>query len=394
MPGSLEGIRVVELTAVITGPLAGQMLADLGADVIKVENPKGGDMFRNWRGGLYSAHFGAYNRNKRSIALDLRSDEGKEALFRLVETADVLLENFRPGVLERLGFGLEALRARNPRLIYCSISGFGEDGPYRDRPAYDAVAQSLSGISAMFLDPEAPSITGPTIADNMTGMNAAYGILGALFERERTGVARRVDVNMLESAITFMPDPWANLLQSNIPQHPLARVMASQSYALRCADGGLLAIHLSSPPKFWEGVQNAFERPDLGADPRFETRDNRIQNYLELRAEFQSAVGKQPRAYWMERLEAEDVPFAPVLTLPEVMEDPQVRHLDTFFKTTHPTEGEMTLLRRPIRFDESRDDQPLVAPPALDEHGGEILAELGYGAEEIAAHAKRVKDQN
>jgi len=375
---TLKDVRVIELTAVITGPLAGQMLADLGADVIKVENPDGGDMFRNWRGGLYSSQFLAYNRNKRSVTLNLRSDEGRDVFIRLVETADVLLENFRPGVLDRLSLGLDRLRECNPRLIYCSITGFGEDGPYMHRPAYDAVAQSLSGVSSMFLDPDNPQITGPTIADNLTGINAAYGILGALFERERTGVARRVDVNMLESGLTFMPDPWSNLINGEIPQGPLARVKASQSYAMRCADGKLLAIHLSSPPKFWQGVQNAFKRTDLGSDPRFAEREGRIANYVELRAEFQKTAESKPRDYWLVRLEAEDVPFAPVNTLTEVFDDPQIKHLDPFFTTTHPKEGEKTLLRRPVRFDGSRDDQPLNPAPTLGEHTAEILSELGY----------------
>ena len=380
---ALEGVRVVELTAVITGPLAGQMLADLGADVIKIENPNGGDMFRNWRGGLYSSQFIAYNRNKRSVTLNLRNEEGREVLFRLVETADVLLENFRPGVMERLGLGLDVLRERNPRLIYCSISGFGEDGPYVHRPAYDAVAQSLSGVSSMFLDPDNPQITGPTIADNITGMNAAYGVLGALFERERTGVARRIDVNMLESGLTFMPDPWSNLINGEIPQGPLARVKASQSYAMRCADGKLVAIHLSSPPKFWQGVQNAFERTDLGTDPRFAERESRIANYIELRDEFQKAAETRPRDHWLARLEAEDVPYAPVNTLTEVFDDPQIKHLDPVFTATHPSEGDMTMLRRPIRFDGTRDDQPLDPPPTLGEHTGELLTELGYDGGDI-----------
>ena len=387
--GALDGIRVLELTTMITGPIGGQMLGDLGADIIKVENPKGGDMFRAWRGGSYAAHFLAYNRNKRSLTLNLRSEEGKEILLRLVETADVLMENFRPGVMDRLGLGLEALRARNPKLIYCSITGFGEDGPYRDRPAYDAVAQSIGGVTSMFIDPENPQITGPTIADNMTGINACYGILGALFERERTGIARRIDVNMLESAITFMPDPWSNMLQGGFEQGPLARVKASQSYSLRCGDGKLMALHLSSPQKFWQGVQNAFERPDLGEDPRFIQRESRIEHYLDLRAEFQKTVQTKPRAHWMKRLEAEDVPFAPIHTLPEVMEDPQVKHLETFFTTRHKVEGEMTLLRRPVRYDGSREDQPTVAPPQLGEHTDEVLAELGYDD----AGIERLRDQ-
>ena len=381
--GALDGIRVLELTTMITGPLGGQMLGELGADIIKIENPNGGDMFRSWRGGTYAAHFLAYNRNKRSLTLNLRSDEGKDILMRLVETADVLMENFRPGVMDRLGLGLDALRARNPKLIYCSITGFGEAGPYRDRPAYDAVAQSLGGVTSLFIDPEDPQITGPTISDNMTGINACYGILGALFERERTGVARRIDINMLESSITFMPDPWSNMLQGGFPQGPLARVKASQSYSLRCGDEKLLALHLSSPQKFWQGVQNAFERSDLGEDPRFAQRESRIEYYTDLKAEFQKTVGTKPRAHWMERLEAEDVPFAPILTLPEVMEDPQVKHLETFFTTAHPQEGEMTLLRRPVRYDGSRDDQPTKAPPQLGENTGEILSELGYDPDGI-----------
>lgn len=374
----LGGMRVVELANMITGPLCGMMLADLGAEVIKVENPEGGDLFRSWRGGTYSAQFGAYNRNKRSVTLNLKTELGREILGALIDRADVLLQNFRPGVLDRMGFAQTELMRRNSRLVYCSISGFGNNGPYRDRPAYDAVAQGLAGVSSLFLDPAHPQFTGPTVVDNATGLYACYGILGALLERERTGVARQVEVNMLEAGISFIPDPFANMSNGNITPGPTARVEASQSYALKCGDGKLLAIHLSIQEKFWHGAVAAFDRPELLKDTRFADRALRVENYMDLKDEFQAAVASQPRAHWLPRLDAEDVPFSPVLTLDETMEDPQVHHLDTFFETTHPTEGDLTLIRRPVYFDGSRDDQSATPPPALGEHTEEVLCEIGY----------------
>jgi crotonobetainyl-CoA:carnitine CoA-transferase CaiB-like acyl-CoA transferase len=192
----LRGVRVVELSTVITAPLTGLMLADLGADVLKVEPPQG-DPFRSFRGGHYSPNFVAYNRGKRSMKLDLRTAAGRSILLELLAAADVLLENYRPGIMERLGLAQDVLTAANPRLIHCSITGFGESGPYSARPAYDNVAVALSGVLSLQLDPEHPQSSGPTIADNATGMYAAYGILGALYERERSGRGRRIDVNML-----------------------------------------------------------------------------------------------------------------------------------------------------------------------------------------------------
>ena len=385
MPSLLDGIKIVESTTIITGSLAGCLLGDLGASIVKVEHPKGGDPFRVFRGDDYSPHFRAYNRNKESVALDLRSDQGRAIYLKLAGEADILIENFRPGVMDRLGLGLDVLRETNPRLIFCSITGFGADGPYKDRPAYDAVAQGLSGITSMFLGEDDSQLTGPTIADNLTGYNACYGVLGALFERERTGRARRVEVNMMESAIAFIPDPFLNAQLAGVEPGPLMRVSASQSYAVRCADGKALSIHMSSQEKFWQAMQRAFDRTDLGTDPRFDDRIKRIDNYLELAQEFQKTAVTQPHDYWAERMAAEDVPFAPVNSLPEVYDDPQVRHLGTFTDITHPERGTYTGIRRPVSFDGSRDDQPLGAPPDFNEQGEAILRRLGQSDAEIAA---------
>jgi formyl-CoA transferase len=371
----LKGINVVELGTMITAPLAGMMLADLGADVIKVERPDGGDPFRSFRGGLYSPHFIAFNRNKRSVALDLQTEAGKDALRALLRKADVLIDNYRSGVMDRLGFSADYICKEYPRLIWCSITGFGADGPYADRPAYDAVAGALSGLASIMLDPETPAASGPTISDNITGMYAAYGILGALYEREKTGCGRRIEANMLESAIAFIPDSFSNFTRLQIDNQPRTRVASSQSYAFRCRDGKLLALHLSSPQKFWESLVKAIDRPELKDDARFATRDARVRNYSILEKELAEAIKLQDRSHWVTELERADVPFAPVQTVPEVLEDPQIAHLGTFYKQTHPSEGPLTLIHRPVWIDGNRDvgSRP---PPTLGEHTAEVLAEI------------------
>jgi crotonobetainyl-CoA:carnitine CoA-transferase CaiB-like acyl-CoA transferase len=373
----LKGVRVVELGTMITAPLAGMMLADLGAEVIKIEHPQGGDPFRSFRGGQYSPHFVAYNRGKRSIKLDLRNEAGAAVLRKLLARSDILLENYRAGVMDRLNFGAESLAATNPKLIHCSITGFGASGPYSGRPAYDSVGLALSGIASLFLDPENPQACGPTIPDNATGMFACYGILGALYERERTGRGRRVEVNMLEAAISFIPDPFANHTQMGIKNDPLTRVASSHSFAFRCADGKLLAIHLSSQAKFWEGMLTAIGRTELASDERFAGREARIKNYLELTHVLAKTFATKPRGEWMTQLEAEDVPFAPVHNIPEVIDDPQIKHLETFRTLQHPTEGDMVSIRRPVRIDGGRDGSDLPAP-TLGQHTDEVLLELGY----------------
>ncbi len=385
MTPPLSGIKVVELTTMITGPLAGMMLADLGADVVKIENPDGGDTFRSFRGGLYSPHFCGYNRNKRSLTLDLRSDLGRRAFERLIARSDVLLINFRPGVLDRLGYPDDRLTAINARLIRCHITGFGATGPYADRPAYDAVSQALAGMSSLFVSPDDPRITGPTIADNVTGYHACYGIMAALFERERTGAARRIDVNMLESTIAFMPDPFGYYTQMNMVSDPHLRPHTSQSYAFRCADGKLITIHLSSQAKFWEDFVATIGRPDMLEHPAMKTRVQRIDNFDIVHAMAAEEFAKHPRSHWLDAFAKVDVPFAPVYDVTEVFDDPQVRHLDTFFALDHRDMGRLTAIRRPVRFDGSRSDQPAVAAPTLGEHTAEILRELGLSEEEAVA---------
>jgi len=243
MKSVLSGIRVVEQGTFITGPCAGMMLADLGADVVKVESPTG-DPYRAYQGGQFSPHFQAYNRNKRSIALDLNGAADRTIFNDLLASADVYIQNFRPGTAERLGAGRERLQQLNPKLIYCSISGFGASGPYADRPSYDSVAQALSGFLSVVVDPDRPRFLGPALADAITGIYAAYGVLGALFERTRTGRGCLVEVSMLEAMAHFAIEPFAAFFALDRAPKSSDRPRLAQAYILRTADGGLIAIHL------------------------------------------------------------------------------------------------------------------------------------------------------
>ena len=375
----LDGVLVIELGTMVTAPLAGMMLSDMGARVIKVELPETGDPFRAHGGGRYSPPFVAYNRGKQSVQLDLRSDAGLADLRKLLARADVVLENFRPGVMEKMGLGNDALLALNPCLIRASITGFGKDGPYKDRPAYDSVPLALSGLFSLLLDPADPHVTGPTIADNITGMYAAQGILGALLRRTRTGAGGHVEVNMLEAAISFMPDAFAQHSRAGIVSGPDTRVRISQSYALRCRDGLLVAVHFSSVQKFWEGLLAVIERPHLAQDERFATPAARTANYGELRQILIDLFAARDRAEWTARLAAEGVPGGPINRVDEVADDPQVRHLGTFARTEHPVMGEVIGIKSPIRIDGARCDDP-VPPPELNADAAAIAAEFGFGA--------------
>jgi crotonobetainyl-CoA:carnitine CoA-transferase CaiB-like acyl-CoA transferase len=275
---TLAGTRILEQGTFITGPCAGMMLADLGADVIKIESPEG-DPYRAYQGGQYSPHFQAYNRNKRSLALDMKLKSDCALFDRLAAEADVYIQNFRPGTADRLGAGLARLQNLNPRLVYCSISGFGSSGPYADRPSYDSVAQALSGFLSVVVDSRRPQFLGPALADAITGMYASQAILAALVQRGRTGRGSHVEISMLEAMAHFAVEPFAAFFALGETPTSADRPRLAQAYILRTADGRLIAIHLSSLEKFWQGLVAALDAPELKEDPRFNPRERRIAEY-------------------------------------------------------------------------------------------------------------------
>ncbi|WP_375428866.1 CaiB/BaiF CoA transferase family protein [uncultured Sphingomonas sp.] len=371
----LQGIRVVEQGTFITGPCAAMMLADLGADVIKLESPGGGDPYRSFRGGYYSAHFQAYNRNKRALSLDLKTDADREVLYDLVGSADVYIQNFRPGAADRMGVGPDALRPRNPGLVYCSISGFGQSGPYAARPSYDSVTQALSGFLGVAIDPEAPRLLGPAMADAITGLYAAMGIMGALIERGRTGRGRLLEVSMLEAMMHFAVEPFTGYFALGEVPTALDRPRLAQAFIVRTRNNRLIGLHLSSIEKFWTNLLEAIEAPDLAADDRFATRQGRIDHYPALLAALNAVFSDRDRAAWLVRLEQFDVPFAPVNTVDEAAMDPQAAHLGMVVPVEERLEGARQAIRAAFSYDGVRDASVLAAPQ-LNQHGETIRAAL------------------
>ncbi|HEV2268911.1 MAG TPA: CoA transferase [Steroidobacteraceae bacterium] len=374
LAGALAGVRVVEQGTFITGPCAGMMLADLGADVIKVESPDG-DPYRSYQGGRYSPHFQAYNRNKRGIALDLKRTADRDLFESLIREADVFIQNFRPGTAERLGSGPERLRKLNPRLVYCAISGFGRDGPYAERPSYDSVAQALSGFLSVVVDARDPQFLGPALADAITGIYAAYGVLGALVQRGRTGEGTLVEVSMLEAMTHFAVEPFAAYFALGTVPRSADRPRLAQAYILRTADARLIVLHLSSLEKFWTGLVAALGDPQLALDPRFHTRQVRINNYEALRSELMTRFAAQDLRHWCERLRQHDVPHAPINGVDEVVADPQVAHLGLMVPV-EPAHGGDRAVRPAVSF-AGEHARSVHAAPLLDEHGAQIREALG-----------------
>ncbi|HZT06141.1 MAG TPA: CaiB/BaiF CoA-transferase family protein [Chloroflexota bacterium] len=378
MAGALSGVTVLEVADYITGPYAGMLLADLGADVIKIEKRPFGDPFRGFdrESGKegYNTGFVALNRNKRSLTLNLGTTEGQQIFRQLASTASVVIENHRPGQMRRWGLDYETLQQANPGLVYCSISGFGQDGPYRDLPGYDTLGVAMGGLLSLLTDLSAPEPSRFTFADHLTGIFACYGVLGALYARAETGRGQKVETSLLQSIVSFVQLHAARYLSTGEPTAETGRPNLAAAFV--AGDGKPFVFHLSSPPKFWEGLTEALGKSELREDARFMTRDARIRNYDALRAICQEVFATAPRQHWVDLLRAHDVPCGPLYTMPEVFEDAHVQQLGLPVEVTHPVMGKVRLSGGPVNLGET----PIryaTAPPLLGEHTVEILSGLG-----------------
>jgi crotonobetainyl-CoA:carnitine CoA-transferase CaiB-like acyl-CoA transferase len=383
MKGVLDGIRVLELGNFISGPYGAMLLADIGAEVIKIENPKGGDPFRGWDLGGDQPNFWAYNRGKKSVTLNLQTAEGREIFYGLAKRADVVLDNYRPGVMQKLGIDYATVSKTNEKVIYCSITGTGPTGPYVHRPAYDTVGQGLGGMLSLLMDAKNPRPIGPNFADSLSGMFAAIGVLGALVARGQTGKGQQIDATMAGSILAFLIAPATDTLATGRVPGPYTRPRQSQTYAFSGSDGLPFAIHLSSPQKFWEGLCKAVGHPELIENVRFKTRPDRRKNYEELNKTFAEFFKDKPRSYWLQQLEANDVPHTPVYNLAEVFQDPQIKHMGLEIRIDREEKPTIRTVKFPVEYSETRVPHP-APPPELGEHNAEFLKDLGYDDKAIA----------
>ena len=386
---ALAGLTVVECSTFVTGPYAAALLADLGARVIKIESPPAGDPYRYFApDAFFSPNFAHLNRNKESLVLDLKAPQGREICLELVKKADVFVENFRPGTAERLGLGYESLRALNRGLVYCSISAFGQSGPYAGKPGFDTLGQAMSGLLSVLTDLDDPKVMGIALSDYVTGLSAGYGILGALLARQKSGEGARVETSLLQATLSFIGEAAAGYLSTGEIPNRMARVKNAHAFAFLSRDGLPLVIHCSVPEKFWIALLKAVERMDLADDERFKTRDNRRNHYAELERELAKTFATRDRSEWLKRLEEHDVPAGPLYNMTEVVADPQVRHLGLVEELEHPEVGKLRFVGPSVNYHglSKREVKP---PPLLGEHTSAVLAELGYSQSEVEKLERR-----
>lgn len=383
MAGALAGIRTIEAASYVTGPFASQLLADLGAEVIKVEEPKRGDPFRGWGERNYAATFCSLNRNKKSVTVDFRTDEGRDVLVKLLTGADVFIQNFRPGVLDKRGLGYGDIRKLNPKIVYCSISGFGPKGPYRDMPGYDTIGQARSGLLSLLTDPGKPQGMGISFSDHLTGMYACYGVLGALMNRTLTGEGQHVETSLLRASVSFVGENAARYFETGHVPRRKHRTTTAGVFAFEDQEGLAFVLHMSSPDKFWFGLFDVVGKPEWAQDPRFNNRKARVENYDALNDQLAPIFRAGKREDWLRRLIARDVPAAPINTLDEVFADPQVKSYGFPIEVEHPQMGKIQLIGNAVDMSRTPPtiDRP---PPVLGEQTEEILGALGLDAQAIA----------
>ena len=389
-PAPLAGLVVVDLSRVLAGPYCTMVLADLGARVIKVERPDGGDDARHIGpfvdtadGGRFSAYFASVNRGKESIALDLKEPADRRIFEALLQRADVLVENFRPGVMDRLGYGWPALHARFPRLIHAAVSGFGQTGPFRDRPAYDMVVQAMGGIMSVTGTPGGPPVrVGTSIGDITAGLFAVIGILAALRRREETGRGAQVDIAMLDGQLAILENAIARYAATGRDPEPLgARHPSITPFAaFRAADGHLVIA--AGNDALFARLCEVLGRRELATDPRFRTNADRTEHAQALTALIEGALASAPAADWLARLEAAGIPCAPIQKVSEAVHHPQTVARGMIGTAPLPGGGSLMMAANPVRIREEREEETegapgLPPPPALDEHRAAILAWLG-----------------
>lgn len=383
----VDDVFVLDLSRVLSGPVCTMLLGDMGAEVVKVEPPPAGDDSRLWGppfiGGI-STYFLSINRNKQSLGLNLKSDAGIEILWKLVDQADVLVENFRPGVLEKLGFGYEKVAKRNARLVYCSISGFGQTGPYRNRPGYDVIAQGESGIMDLTGYPDRPPVKmGASLADIVTGLYAFQGVLLALLARQRTGKGQYIDISLLDCMVsTLAYQALIYFATGTSPKRMGTRHPSIVPYECFEVKDGFVNIAVTNQ-KQWTNFCVALGFPQIASDPRFEKMSERLTHYDELKPIIDDALSRLTRSEVIRRLDEVGIPAGPVNTVAETLEDRQVKAREMVAELTHPEYGPLKLLGIPIKLSDTP-GQLETAPPRFGEHNRAILGQLGYTSGTIA----------